>query len=181
MQGKSDAEKIPIPVILAQFEATIKAVKEAGDPGRWEFGLFCIQIFMTIANGIGLTKPGEHLLQLMIPASSKQALYNHLCKVKENKLSDRTLGQICNRDLTDISATNTPSDMPKQFFDLAMRYISEGLGRMEYHRAPIEGKGCEAKHGRITMEKDEVYVKGSSIHTLFQHGGPMFKNYATYT
>ena len=83
LQSKSDAEEIPIPVILAKFEATILAVKEAGEPGRWEFGLFCIQIFMTIANGIGLTKPGEYLLQLMILASSEQALYNHLCKVKE--------------------------------------------------------------------------------------------------
>ena len=70
----------------------IKAVKEAGVLGKWEFGLFCIQIFMPIANGIRLTKPGEHLLQLMIPASSKEALYNHLWKVKENKLSNRTLG-----------------------------------------------------------------------------------------
>ena len=116
LQGKSDTEEIPIPVILAQFEATIKAVKGAGEPGRWEFSLFCIQIFITIAIEIGLTKPGKHLLQLMIPANSKQALYNHLCKVKGEKLSDRTLGQICNRDLTDINATNTPSDMPPKFF-----------------------------------------------------------------
>ena len=181
LQGKSDAEEIPIPVILAKFEATKKAVKEAGEKGRWEFGLFRIQIFMTIANGIGLTMPGEHLLQLMIPASPKQALYTHLAKVKENKLSDKTLGRICTRDLTDVSATNTPSDMPKRFFDSAMRCISEALERMIYHRAPIEGMCCEAHHGQITMEKFKVYVKGSSIHTLSQYGGPMFKKYATYT
>ena len=84
MQGKSEAKEIPIPSILAQFETTIKAVKEAGGGGRWEFGLFRIQIFMTIVNGIGLTKPGEHLLQLMIPASYRQASYTHLLKVKEN-------------------------------------------------------------------------------------------------
>ena len=62
-----------------------------------------------------------------------------------------------------------------------MQCISEGLGRMKYHRAPIVGKCCEAKYGQITMEKCEVYVKGSSYHTLSQPGGPMFKNYATYT
>ena len=62
-----------------------------------------------------------------------------------------------------------------------MQCISEGLGRMKYHRAPIEGKYCEAKHGRITMEKYEVYVESSSICTLSQHGGPMFKKYVTYT
>ena len=89
----------------------------------------------------------------MIPASSKQASYNHLCNVKENKLSGQTLGQICNRDLTDISAMNNPSEMPKEFFDSAMRCISEGLERITNHRAPIEGMCCEAKHGQITREK----------------------------
>ena len=123
MQGKYDAKEIPIPLILNQFENTIKAVKEAGEPGTWEFGLFHIQIFMTIVNGCGLTKPGEHLLQLMIPASPKQGSYNYLSKVKENKLSNRILGQICNRDLTDINATNTPSGMPPKYFDLDMQYI----------------------------------------------------------
>jgi len=181
LQGKSEAKEIPIPSILAQFETTIKAVKEAGGGGKWEFGLFRIQIFMTIANGIGLTKPGEHLLQLMIPASPKQASYTHLLKVKENQLSNRTWGKICSRELTNINATSTPADMPPQYFDIAMRCISEGLGIMKYHRAPIEGKSCEAHHGRITMTKYEVYVKGSSIHTLSKYGGPMFKNYGTYT
>ena len=92
LQGKSDAKEIPIPFILNQFEGTIKAVKKAGEPGTWEFSLFHIQIFMTIANGCGLTKPGEHLLQLMIPAGPKQASYNYLSKVKENKLSHQILG-----------------------------------------------------------------------------------------
>ena len=78
LQGKSDTKEIPILVILTKFEAMVETVKKTGEPGRWEFGLFRIQIFMTIANEIGLTKPGEHLLQLMIPASSKQAPYNHL-------------------------------------------------------------------------------------------------------
>ena len=84
----------------------------------------------------------------MIPASSKQALYNHLWKVRGNKLSNQTLGQICNRGLKDINATNTPSDMPPQYFDLAMLCIFEGSGRMKYHRAPIEGKCCETHHGQ---------------------------------
>ena len=60
-------------------------------------------------------------------------------------------------------------------FDSAMRCISEAIERMVYHRASIEGMCCEAHHGRITMEKFEVYVKGSSIHMLSQYGGPMFK------
>ena len=80
-----------------------------------------------------------------------------------------------------MNATSTPSDMPRQFFDIAMQCISKGLGRMKYHRAPIEGKCCEAHHGGITMEKYEVYVKGSSIHTLSKYGGLMFKNYGKYT
>ena len=136
---------------------------------------------MTIANGIGLTMPGEHLLQLMIPASSKQASYNHLGNVMENKLSDTTLGKICTKELSDITATNPPSAMPKCYFDLAMRCISQALERLVYHRAPIEGMCCEAHHGRNTMEKFETYVKGSSIHTLSKYGGPMFKKYGTYT
>ena len=104
-----------------------------------------------------------------------------MSKVKENKLSNRTAGQICNRDLTDINATNTPSDMLPQYFDLAMRYISEGLGIKKYYRVVIEKKACESNHGQITIEKFKVYVQGSSIYTLSQQGGPTVKKSATYT
>ena len=68
--------------------------------------------------------------------------------------------------MTDINTTNTPSDMPPKYFELGMQYISKGLGRKKYHRGVIEGKACESHHGQVTMEIFEVYVQGSSIHTL---------------
>ena len=71
--------------------------------------------------------------------------------------------------------------MNPDYFDIAMRYVSEGLGRKKYHRAPIESVLCEGRFGRITLEIMEVYVNGTSLHLMSEHGGPLVKHFSTYT
>ena len=75
--GKSTADDIPIHVLELQFAKTIEAIKVVVEVPGFEFGLFRIQIFLSVVSGVGLSKPGLHLHQLMIPTVN-QASYKHL-------------------------------------------------------------------------------------------------------
>jgi hypothetical protein len=135
---------------------------------------------MTLANGAGFSKPGEHLLQLMIPTKG-QASYEHLSDALKYKQSDEDVTAIVTGLTKDVTSITQSSKMDPDFFDLAMRFTSDGMSRETYHRDPIESVLCEGRYGRITMERFEVYVKGVSLHIMSVHGGPMFKRYGTYT
>ena len=75
--GKSTADEIPIHVLELQFAKTIEAIKVAVEVSGFEFGLFRTQICLSVVSGVGLSKPGLHLHQLMIPTEN-QASYKHL-------------------------------------------------------------------------------------------------------
>ena len=167
-------------MIKDKFVKTIVAIKEAVEVNGFEFGLFRIQIFLSVVNGVGLSMPGDHLHQMMIP-TEKQASYKHLSDTLQNKNKQSKFVLITNGTLKDISATTTADKMDPMFFEYAMSIISAALVRGKFFRNPIESVLCEGRYGRICLQIMEVFVKGSSLHMLSHHGMPMVKLFGTYS
>ena len=75
-----------------------------------------------------------------------------------------------------MNATSTPSDMPRQFFDIAMQCISKGLGRMKYHRSPIGGKCFEvAQCSKIMPHTPGFHYKCGTGNTYIQKSSHFIK------
>ena len=87
---------------------------------------------------------------------------------------------LANKMLTDISSTTPAVTMEPGYFEFAMGYIGDRLKIEPFHRSTIESILCEGRYGRICLLIMEVYVKGSSLHTLAKCGIPMVKQYNTY-
>ena len=178
--GKSTAEDIPIHVLALQFAKTIEAIKVAVELSGFEFGLFRIQIFLSVVSGVGLSKPGQHLHQLMIPTLN-QASYKHLNDALQYETKQNEVVMLTNKTLTDISSTTPAVTMDPEYFETAMGYIADLLKVEPFHRNTIESILCEGRYGRICLLIMEVYVKGSSLHMLSECGMPLVKLYNTYT
>jgi hypothetical protein len=114
LQGKSEADEIPFLMVEQKLVDTCKEVKVAvGDKG-FEFGLFRIQIFMTLVNGAGFSKPGEHLLQLMIPTKD-QASYKHLSNALKYKQSDKEVTAIVTGQTKDVTSPKQSNKMEPSY------------------------------------------------------------------
>ena len=142
--GKSTAEDIPIHVLALQFARTIEVIKVAVELSGFEFGLFWIQIFLSVVSGVGLSKPGQHLHQLMIPTVN-QASYKHLNDSLQYETKENEVVMLTNKTLTDISSTTPAAKMEPEYFDTAMGYIADLLKVEPFHRNTIESILCEGR------------------------------------
>ena len=68
--GKASAEEIPLETVKSILPQTCEDLKKVTGCGFLEVEMFRIQVFITIAMGAGLMKPGPHLHQLAIPVPS---------------------------------------------------------------------------------------------------------------
>ena len=142
--GKSTAEDIPIHVLALQFARTIEVIKVAVELSGFEFGLFWIQIFLSVVSGVGLSKPGQHLHQLMIPTVN-QASYKHLNDSLQYETKENEVVMLTNKTLTDISSTTPAVTMDPEYFETAMGYIADLLKVEPFHRNTIESILCEGR------------------------------------
>ena len=135
--------------------------------------------FLSVVSGVGFSKPGLHLPQLMIPTVN-QASYKYLHDALQYETKEEEVIMLTSNTLTDISSTTPATTMEPEYFDSDMGYIADRLKIEPSHRNTIQSILCKGRYGRICLLIIEVYVKSSSLHMLSECGMPMVKLYNTY-
>ena len=143
-----------------------------------EFGLFRLEVFITMINACGITKSGTHLRQLFIPVKNT-ASWNHLVDPTGDAMSFQQAETIANGEIS--ATTNIVNDGSKigideKYHDDAMKAISEELGFTEYFRDIIECSCCESKHSR-NLHKKECYCRGCALFDIDKKGRIIIKDY----
>eukprot|EP00980_Cylindrotheca_fusiformis_P015891 scaffold4648_cov74-Cylindrotheca_fusiformis.AAC.4 len=149
-----------------------------------DFGYFRLAIFLTVANGCGITLPGRHLRQLFVPAEGTGA-FNHLKNPSQDQMSTEQAARLASSgnsggQIGDTAAANdgASTTLDRDRFDEAMREISAGIGYREYFRDEIECIPlCESLPGRQQKEKKDWYCRDLTLYDLDSDGRLMSKKY----
>lgn len=102
-----------------------------------DFNLFRLSVYTTMNIGCGLLTAGHHLRQLMFPVKGTAA-YNHLrCPSGDRMSIERA--SVIGEGLTGTDVINDGDDgIPEGEHDRAMKFISNGMGRLCYCRDEVE-------------------------------------------
>ena len=178
-QGKEKHSDLPIPYLKQEMECYCDFVKEAlgFDAG---FGLFRLQVFMTLINGAGLTQDGRHRRQMFFPVEGTAA-YNHLKAPSGDTMSSEQAESLFDSSADMLPACNDSSraTIDPAFHDDAMQVMSKELGFLTYFRDTLECCSCQSMHSRRLCKK-EWFTIGCPMYDLDGEGWTLVKAFGRY-
>ena len=147
-----------------------------------EMNEFRLGVFLTLASGAGMLKPGKHLHRLLYPvrgmASSKHLMIPNIDLLSEEERNN-IINNMGDSSLDDVSIPRSDQTVPEESFGEAMEFISTAL-KMETHRPDlVETMLCESFPCR-SLNKKEMHIKGTTTFDLDNEGHPIYKEYSTY-
>ena len=166
-----------------KYLAVVNKIKSASHAHKTkiEFDVFRLSIFTTLATGLGLTEPGEHTQQFVIP-TKKAASNNHLRNPDKHLLTNKNAKGIYDgkyvtpNESSNIDRFGNCKGKNKGTPDNNMWYLSRQMEWNVYCRDDVETALCESVPCRQLKKKD-VFRKGTRLFWMRIPGIPHMKLY----